>query len=53
MLLLPLNIIVLLFKIIMTVKISYNVVLLETLFIDIAPIKMLQNICVSMLTLLV
>jgi len=53
MLLLPLNIIVLLFEIIMTVNISYNVGLglIEYSFIDIASIKTHQHICASMLTL--
>jgi len=53
MLLLPLNITVLLFEIIITVELSYNVGLLEYLFIDIALIKTHQNIYASMLTLLV
>jgi len=42
MLLLPLNIIVLLFEVIMTVEISYYVGLIEYSFIDIALIKMHQ-----------
>jgi len=53
MLLVPLNIILHLFKIIMTVEISYNVGLIEYLFIGIAFIKTHQHICASMLTSLV
>jgi len=53
MLLRPLNIIVLLFTIIMTVEISYNLGLIEFSFVDIATIKTHQNICATMLTLLV
>jgi len=47
MLLLPLNILLFLFKIIITVKIWYNVSLIEYSFIDIALIKMHQHICDS------
>jgi len=47
MLLLPLNIIVLKFEIIMTVKISYNVGLIEYSFIDIASRERHQHICAS------
>jgi len=51
MFMLPLNIIVLLFEI----TLSYNVGLIEYLFIEIASIKTHQHIglCASMLTLLV
>jgi len=52
MLLLPLNILVLLFETITTVEILYNAGLIKYLFIDIASIKTHQHICASMLTLL-